>query len=74
MTESNIEFISEYNGEAETKIICDRTRTILYDGSKLHMNTYECSSCKTNYYFEQIRHSFCPFCGIAYKFETDASA
>ena len=67
-------FLPDYKGQKQTKVMYDRTRTVNYNGSELWMNTYECSSCKTVYHFEQIKHSFCPFCGKKYKYEADVSA
>lgn len=60
-------------GEKKTKIRLDRTRDVIYNGNELSMNTYECSSCKTIYHFEEVKHSFCPFCGKKYKYEVDVS-
>jgi len=65
--------IVDYKGQKETNIIWDRTRDVVYNGDQLQMNTYSCSSCEKVYYFEQIKHSFCPFCGIKFKYETDVS-
>ena len=66
-------FLPDYKGQKQTKVMYDRTRTVNYNGSELWMNTYECSSCKTVYHFEQIKHSFCPFCGKKYRYEADVS-
>jgi len=67
-------YLDDFNGEKETKITWDRTRTVFYNGGDgLLMNTYECSSCKTVYHFEQIQHKFCPFCGTKYKYAIDVS-
>ncbi len=54
-------------------ITLDRQRDIVYNGEELIANTYQCSSCKEDYIFEQINHSFCPFCGTEYKFKADVS-
>jgi hypothetical protein len=57
----------------EILTIWDRTRGVIYNGNELHMNTYSCSNCKENYYFEQVKHDFCPFCGTKYKYVIDVS-
>lgn len=66
-------FLTEYNGEEETKIMWDRTRTVNYNGEELQMNSYSCSSCKEDYKFEEVNHNFCPFCGTKYKYQSDLS-
>ena len=65
--------LQNYKGQKKTKIRWDRTRDVVYNGNELRMNTYECSSCKTVYHFEEVKHSFCPFCGKKYKYEADVS-
>lgn len=66
-------FLPEYNGEKETCIKMDRTRTVNYNGNEIRMNNYQCSSCKMEYIMEEQPHKSCPFCGIVYKFDTDIS-
>ena len=66
-------FLSKFDGRKETCIMWDRTRTANYNGEELQMNSYSCSTCKSDYKFEERRHKFCPFCGNEYKFETDVS-
>jgi hypothetical protein len=66
-------FLSEFNGEKETCIILDRTRTVNYNGNEIKANNYSCSSCKNEYIMEEQSHKYCPFCGINYKFKTDIS-
>lgn len=69
----NLTFLTEYNGEKQTKISLDRTRNINYNGTELPVNTFKCSNCKEEYFFEEIPHEFCPFCGTKYKYSTDVS-
>jgi hypothetical protein len=71
--EKDLEYIDELEGKPETKIRWDRTRSVNYNGNELYMNTYGCNSCKEQYYFEQIIHKFCPFCGTKFKYEIDVS-
>lgn len=66
-------FLLEFDGREETCIRWDRTRDVNYNGEELKMNSYSCSTCKTDYKFEELKHKFCPFCGTEYKFETDVS-
>ena len=60
--------------EKNTKITWDRTRTVNYNGNELMMNSYSCSTCDGHYTFEQIPHSYCPFCGTKYEHTEDVSA
>lgn len=71
--EKRIPFLSEFDGRKRTCIKWDRSRTINYNGSRVEMNSYSCSTCKENYKFEEIGHKFCPFCGEEYQFQTDVS-
>lgn len=66
-------FLPDYKGQKKTKIRWDRTRDVIYNGSELQMNTYSCSSCENVYHFERIKHSYCPFCGVKFKYESDVS-
>lgn len=66
-------YLVEFDGRNETLVMWDRTRNVVYNGEKLQMNSYSCSTCKRDYKFEERKHKFCPFCGGEYKFETDVS-
>lgn len=68
-----MEYIAEYNGQNKTQIVLDRTRTVNYNGAEIQMNIYECSDCKKQYFFEEVKHENCPLCGTKYEFKTDAS-
>lgn len=66
-------YLTEFDGRNETLVMWDRTRNVVYNGEKLQMNSYSCSTCKSDYKFEERKHKFCPFCGGEYKFKTDVS-
>lgn len=68
-----MEYIDEPTGVKEVLVILDRVRTVTYDGEKVMMNTFECTSCGMLYYFEMGGHQFCPFCGTRYRFASDVS-
>lgn len=71
--EKAIIYLDDFNGQKKTLLKTDRTRTVNYNGNELNMNTYGCSSCKTYYFLEEIKHKFCPFCGAKYKYTIDIS-
>lgn len=68
-----LEYLPNYSGEYQTKTVLDRTRLVSYNGNPLDVNTYKCSDCRVEYFFEETPHKFCPFCGIEYKYKTDVS-
>jgi hypothetical protein len=65
--------LSKYNGQRKTLLAIDRIRGVNYNGEEIFMNVFNCSDCKSGYYFEEINHKFCPFCGIEYEFKFDIS-
>lgn len=54
-------------------MILDRARTVNYNGQDFSMNIYLCSTCKECYKFEEIKHKFCPLCGVEYQSKIDIS-
>jgi hypothetical protein len=51
----------------------DRSRTVLYNGNEIIMNSYKCSSCNATYIMEKMEHLFCPHCGKHYNDQLDVS-
>jgi hypothetical protein len=68
-----MEPILYYNGQKNTRLTLDRSRTVNYNGEDVLMNSYECTECNEEYYFQQVLHKFCPFCGVKFENQADVS-
>lgn len=54
-------------------IIKNKPSEIIFNGNEYFINTYQCSSCKTEHIMEVSYYNFCPNCGVKYLDEIDIS-